>query len=213
MTSLAAPVPTETQQALIDARLDTIDRILLGRVPREDRLGIIREVESQIQELLLERDAGEISTEDVIDVLKRLDPPEAYLLEQVNGVEFLSSQDMGNHARLPAVKSVAPKSHAGRTGGILGVLSFGLTIIAQPMISSFPSVVDHIKGVQLGVLLIAGVFGFSASIIAIVLSIRGRSQGTLPVMGIILGTLASPVWLFTICFVFEKLRFGYPFVH
>ncbi|MFO0889261.1 MAG: hypothetical protein U0790_08995 [Isosphaeraceae bacterium] len=67
-------------QSLIDSRLDTIDRMLLGRLPRGERLEVVREVESQIFELLRERGgAGEVTRDDVIDALRRLDPPEAYL--------------------------------------------------------------------------------------------------------------------------------------
>jgi hypothetical protein len=47
---------SESVQALIDARLDTIDRMLLGRVSRADRLDIVRDVETQIFELLQGRD-------------------------------------------------------------------------------------------------------------------------------------------------------------
>lgn len=68
-------------QALIDARLDTIDRMLVGRVPRAERLGIVREVEAQIHDVLDEHGLDEPTREDVLAVLARLDPPEAYLPE------------------------------------------------------------------------------------------------------------------------------------
>ena len=42
-------------RGLIDSRLDTIDRMLLGRFPRSERLEVVREVESQIYDLLGER--------------------------------------------------------------------------------------------------------------------------------------------------------------
>src|SRR3954451_22516486 len=72
----------ESLQALIDSRLDTIDRMLLGRVPRGERLEIVREVESQIFEHLQERaGGGELLRDDVLDALRRLDPPEAYMAE------------------------------------------------------------------------------------------------------------------------------------
>ena len=66
---------------LIDARLDAIDRALLGRVSRAERLDVVGEVESRIDELLRERrgPGAEPSREDVLAVLARLDPPEAYL--------------------------------------------------------------------------------------------------------------------------------------
>lgn len=59
-------------QSLIDSRLDTVDRMLLSRVPRGERLAIVREVESQIDELLSERETDEVSREDVLAVLGRL---------------------------------------------------------------------------------------------------------------------------------------------
>ena len=66
---------SESLQTLIDSRLDTIDRMLLGRLSRQDRLAIVREVESQIHELLQERDADELTREDVLAVLARLTRP------------------------------------------------------------------------------------------------------------------------------------------
>ena len=44
ITSVRIP---ESLQTLIDSRLDTIDRMLLGRLPRSERLEITREVESR----------------------------------------------------------------------------------------------------------------------------------------------------------------------
>ena len=71
-------------QALVDARLDTIDRMLLGRVARQDRLAIVREVESQIHDLLGEPRPRPLDRDDVLAVLARLDPPEAYLPEDLD---------------------------------------------------------------------------------------------------------------------------------
>ena len=51
MTVLTSPTMSEACQSLIDARLDTIDRMLIGQVPRSDRTAIIGEIESQIHEL------------------------------------------------------------------------------------------------------------------------------------------------------------------
>ena len=82
ITSVQVP---ELLQTLIDSRLDTIDRMLLGRLPRAERLEIVREVESQIFELLQERISDEPTREDVLAVLARLDPPEAYLPEELEG--------------------------------------------------------------------------------------------------------------------------------
>src|SRR6516165_7522594 len=73
---------SESLQALVDARLDTIDRMLLGRTTRSDRLAIVREVESQLFELLHEQGRDELTREDVLAVLSRIDPPEAYLPDE-----------------------------------------------------------------------------------------------------------------------------------
>src|ERR1700730_5334455 len=69
-------------QRLIVSWLDTIERMLLGRAARAERMAIVREVESQIHELLGERDTPEPSREDVLAVLARLAPPEASLPEE-----------------------------------------------------------------------------------------------------------------------------------
>ena len=84
MTVATAQI-SECLQVLIDSRLDTIDRMLLGRMSRQDRLAIVREVESQIHELLEECNSEELTREDVLAVLARLDPPEAYLPEETAG--------------------------------------------------------------------------------------------------------------------------------
>ena len=81
MTAAAVHL-SDSVQALIDSRLDTIDRMLLGRLSRQDRLAIVREVESQIFELLQEREHEDLGRDDVLAVLGRLDPPEAYLPDE-----------------------------------------------------------------------------------------------------------------------------------
>jgi hypothetical protein len=47
MTVAAAQI-SESVQSLIDSRLDTIDRMLLGRRSWQERLAIVTEVESRI---------------------------------------------------------------------------------------------------------------------------------------------------------------------
>ncbi len=85
MTTMTAVRLSDAVQALVDARLDTIDRMLLGRVSRADRLAIVREVEGQVHDLLAERGSDEPGRDDVLAVLARLDPPEAYLPEESDG--------------------------------------------------------------------------------------------------------------------------------
>lgn len=71
-----------TLQAMVDDRLDAIDRVLLeSGMSRSERRGIAEEVEAQIYELLGRRAAGEPTRADVLAVLESLDPPEAYAPE------------------------------------------------------------------------------------------------------------------------------------
>ena len=106
---------SESLQNLIDARLDTIDRMLLGRVPRADRTAIVREVEGQIYDLLQERDLESLDRDDVLAVLARLDPPEAYLPEESN--------TSPTPTRIPTPRRPTPASLPGssRLGTVSGI--------------------------------------------------------------------------------------------
>jgi hypothetical protein len=100
MTTAEMSMTTNTARALIDARLETVERALFGRISRAERLDIVGEIESRIDELLRDRCGPGVdpSREDVLAVLGRLDPPEAYL-------DFES----GESVRLPAFeKPVRP---------------------------------------------------------------------------------------------------------
>jgi hypothetical protein len=69
-------------QALIDDRLDAIERVLLrAGVARGERRGIVEEVEAQVYELLSRKSGAEPVRADVLAVLAALDPPEAYAPE------------------------------------------------------------------------------------------------------------------------------------
>lgn len=200
MTTLTAAPLTDLQQALIDSRLDTIDRVLLGRVPRSDRVAIVREVESQIHELLAERDSTEISRDDVIEVLRRLDPPEAYLPDE-------GDDENHTHTQRPVktfktLKSSAENSgwNVGKIGGIMGLGSFGLTLVSillyvlaqgQTATPFLIIVLDTIPSL-----------GFFSSIAALVLSILGRRQGTWPVIGMVFGIIALQVWVVKVSWMF-----------
>ncbi len=105
-------------QSLIDSRLDTIDRMLLGRVDRGERLAIVREVESQIDELLGERDADDLSREDVLAVLGRLDPPEAYLADEL---ESEGHGEVRGSARQPVRGARQGHQGVARASGFLGL--------------------------------------------------------------------------------------------
>jgi|GEM_PF-2328828 hypothetical protein len=65
---------------LIDARLDNIERALMTQaMSRGDRQQIIAAIEEQIFEMLEKSSEEEPTRDEVLAVLSKLDPPEAYL--------------------------------------------------------------------------------------------------------------------------------------
>lgn len=185
-------------QALIDARLDTIDRMLLGQIPRPDRLSILNEVESQIEELLAERDAASLTRDDIIEVLRQLDPPEAFVPEEIpdpanrTPQSFSRQNHYQSHSRQTQVEipsSGKLSSRAGLISGIMGLSTFFsffiLMIIAWVLAAALGS----------GVLFIAefcaiAVVGFGTGLCAFILGIMGRNQGIMPVVGMVTGALS-----------------------
>jgi hypothetical protein len=114
----------ESLQALIDSRLDTIDRMLLGRLPRGERLEIVREVESQIFELLQGRaGGGELMRDDVLDVLRRLDPPEAYLPEDFGAEPVRGAVGRNSMAGPRPRATQRPSSSPAVASGVLGIVA------------------------------------------------------------------------------------------
>jgi hypothetical protein len=176
---------SEALQNLIDARLDTIDRMLLGRVPRADRTAIVREVEGQIYDLLQERDLESLDRDDVLAVLARLDPPEAYLPEE--------SSSSPTPARIPTPRRPAPTSppgtsRVGTVSGILGLLALGVTF-SSPLVF----IVSELLGSQ--ILMITALLGtvglvFVKGVLAIVLAIYARLRGAWAIVGLITGIIS-----------------------
>jgi hypothetical protein len=67
---------------LIEDRLESIERLLMrAGKPRSERLAIIEEISSQIEEMLSRRVTGEPTSEEVLQVLSELDPPESFGVE------------------------------------------------------------------------------------------------------------------------------------
>ena len=176
---------TEATQALIDARLDTIDRMLLGRVPRQDRLAIVREVEGQIHELLQDRDGEELSREDVLAVLGRLDPPEAYLPDDETRMVAPSRV----RATVATNTVLRPdRSRRARVAGILGLVGLGITLIT-PVIYIVTALTES------EAVMIVGVFGslftsFVCGALGIILASFARLRGAWAVVGLVLGIFA-----------------------
>ncbi|HVW01704.1 MAG TPA: hypothetical protein VHB77_15240 [Planctomycetaceae bacterium] len=191
----AAPVLVEPLQELIDARLDTIERMLLGRVPRSDRLAIVNEVESQIHELLGDRDPQLLTSDDVLEVLRRLDPPEAYLSNNPIAGDAQERPPVRRPATLPAAPAAARPAarREGVIGGILGLSALGSLLLAVPLylIAVFAGS-EIILFVGLGFLCLITIV---SSICGFIFSIRGRRDGVLPILGMIAAPLTFMFWM------------------
>ena len=175
---------SESLQTLVDARLDTIDRMLLGRVPRQDRLAIVREVESQLFDQLHER--GEALTrDDVLAVLARLDPPEAYLPEV--DTPFVSSIP---RTQTSSPRLSSPKQNPGvaKASGILGICSLTLVLLS-PLLLGIAQITNS---VFLGEILFISYVGliFVGSVLSIVLAAYGRRSGVWAIVGLVTGMLS-----------------------
>jgi hypothetical protein len=87
---------------LIDARLDAIDRILVGaQITWSERRSIVGEVETQIFELLARR--SQMPThDDVLAVIESLDPPESYIPEELRAPLNNAAVDPAPAAAIPA---------------------------------------------------------------------------------------------------------------
>ena len=155
---------SESLQNLIDSRLETIERMLLGRVARAERMAIVREVESQIHELLGERETDELSREDVLAVLARLDPPEAYLPEEGGATDSPPS------ARSRPIRLAVHSVHQGnfrvaRASAILGLLALSSVFVLLPIgylianLFSSEIVAIFLCGGSLLIMLVSGVLG------------------------------------------------------
>jgi hypothetical protein len=167
-------------QALIDSRLDTIERMLLGRVSRQDRLAIVRDVETQIHELLQERGDEEIDRDEVLAVLARLDPPEAYLPEESPGEAA--------PVRIPAParesrSANAVQTRVARASGALGLSALALLLLSPVLfllaeLSDSEELVLIVLFVLCGLVLVVGVLGLA-------LGISARRGGAWALVGIV----------------------------
>lgn len=185
-------------QALIDARLDTIDRMLLGQIPRLDRLSILREVESQIEELLAERDAASLTRDDIIEVLRQLDPPEAFAPEEIpdqprrTPQSFSRQSNYQSHSRQTLVEipsSGKLSSRAGLISGIMGLSTFFSFFILM-IIAWFLAFAFNSESLLIAEFCAIAVVGFGTGLCALILGIMGRNQGIMPVIGMVTGVLS-----------------------
>lgn len=184
-------------QKVVDARLDTIDRMLLGRLPRADRLAVARDVEAQIFDLLGERPGHELDREDVLTVLSQLDPPEAYLPEEggYEAAAVLMPAISPARTRRPAEPEVTPGQRRQATVmGIIGLLVMALVIVWP--VAYVAALLLQVGEVFLFLLLGLSALTLLASVPTLVLSILWRRGGSWATVGIVagaVGLLAAPM--------------------
>jgi hypothetical protein len=186
MMATAVQLP-EALRALVDCRLDTIDRILVGRVPRQERLAIVREVESQIHEVLQERGGDEPTREDVLGILARLDPPEAYLGDDL-GVAPASVSARPAAPLTPVARRPSDQSKLAGASGILGILAM-VAIVLFPLGYGGGFALKN-EFVILFIWGLASLLMFVCGLLALIFGIRARKSGGWALTGIVTGCSA-----------------------
>jgi hypothetical protein len=187
-------------QRLIDSRLDTIERMLLGRVARAERMAIVREVEAQIHELLAERETDELSRDDVLAVLARLDPPEAYLPEEDSPTDPAPAPRTSIRPTARPVDSGNLK--VARASGILGLLALASVLVLLPCAYLIAGLI-HSEALFLvlggGTLLII----LSSAILGITFGCYARKSGAWALVGIVTSivSLFLSLLMFAGCFL------------
>jgi hypothetical protein len=189
MTVVTAQL-SESLQTLVDARLDTLDRMLLGRVSRGDRVAIVSEVESQIYELLQGRNAEELTRDDVLTVLSKLDPPEAYLPDDLDN-EFVAPRALSSPRTAPPASAEVPR--AAKASGIVG-LSTAAVIVLSPLLYVVAALMES-DG--LAVALLFGVLPlmFLGGAVSVALACYSRLKGAWGVTGLVTGIISLLVSL------------------
>jgi|GEM_PF-1745823 len=198
MSTLQAPVDCRTEldpslQLLVETRLDILDRILVGRVSRGDRMSILGEVESQIEELVAQKDAATLSRADLLEILGRIDPPEAYIPDDLDERE--SRMTRRRYVAMPLVRvrpAEAPAARPSRTGmigGILGSASLVMLLLLGALALGAGMLLESEPVFFIG-LFLASVVGITGGVAALILGIVGRHQGALAIIGIVSGTLS-----------------------
>ncbi|MFN0054524.1 MAG: hypothetical protein ACKV0T_20300 [Planctomycetales bacterium] len=120
---------------LVDQRLDLLDRLLIGLVPRRDRLEMVRRSEERIQELLADLKTPEPTQEQVLEALARLEPPEALMTHPaVTKCDQLASPDVVWIATMFGSQPLKrPISRSAKTAFGLSATSITLILISPIM--------------------------------------------------------------------------------
>ena len=178
-------------QALIDTRLDTIERMLNGQVPRADRLAIVREVEAQLYDHLAERNPEETDRDAVLAALSRLDPPEAYLPDQMGLAPQLDrpSRDSIHQFRGAALSTtILPITPTiGKAGGIVGLVAIVMVLFGT--IGGIFGVLSENELLFFGSLPVI-VFAGTIGLLAIIFAGCARVRGSWSLIGLTTGILA-----------------------
>jgi hypothetical protein len=189
---------SDSVQTLIDSRLDTIDRMLLGRLSRQDRLAIVREAESQIHELLQASQADELTREDVLAVLARLDPPEAYLPDVTESEPVSVPRAVATRANQPVLNGA---HRVGSASGILGMTAIALLLVLLP----FSYLIAVAFQSDLVLLVLGGgvvLLAFVAATVGLVLGVFARKSGVWAIVGIVTSVLAPLLSLAVVAVAF-----------
>ncbi len=193
MSTIDMTVVSGSLQTLIDVRLDAIDRALLGRVSRQERLNVVGEVEGRIHELLADRcgPGVEPARDDVLAVLARLDPPEAYLAEGFAPDE--QPRPAARHIRYNPVPAPIPATafkpaRFALFGGVLALTS--LAMIPLTLISYYVSM-----RIENEFLIVLALFGGGVSmvvggVVSVVLAVMSRMANGWAVVGLAAGALS-----------------------
>jgi hypothetical protein len=189
MMSVATTELSRSTRHLIDSRLDTIDRMLLGRVSRQERLEIVREVEAQIFELLHERGADESSREDVLAVLARLDPPEAYLAEEVGEAGPFSARSSAGSRAERSQPARRGDLRVAKASGILGLVALAMILLGTPMVFVI-GVVMQSELILLGLGGAILALCFVVAVLAIALTVHSRLASAWAIVGLVNGILS-----------------------
>lgn len=123
----AVDIPVALRQ-MIDARLDNVERALMTQfMGRGDRQQILSAIEDQILEMLGQSAGEEPTRDDVLSVLAKLDPPEAYLEMSDTRITGLSTMRTKPNQ---VERNVARFANSKKRVNIFAVVGFALTCVA-----------------------------------------------------------------------------------
>lgn len=176
---------------LLTWRLELLERLLLGVVPRERRLEIVAQTERRMDELLAELKEPQPTEEQLLQILARLDSPEAVLTSAGASLQMGPSNLAPSFGHWAAAQPPRrPASRRSLVAAGLGATSVGLVVLTPlfyyllVLVAEFisPAIVSEdvlaycCLGGYLGLLLLTSAGGCSTSLAAL-WQLR-RRQGT-----------------------------------